>query len=388
MLSMEKEKIGTKENDCSIPLKWDSLRKLTYRANVGIPDAQEELEYRLRDRMELPLPGLRGEMLYLTGVSALRKRARELDMMYEKLPNRRGLKEIILLDAWSSATIEGARTTVEKVKQSFLDPKTKDDRMVVNAIAGSNYAYGQPITDKNIRKLWNKVVDGVCENEGCRGVKYRNGMVYIGSSDRIIHRPAEPEQLPELMEEWFAYCRTETSDLLIRSFVAHFYFVYIHPFCDGNGRTARILNASQLYHSGYKKMKSLPLANAINKQLAGYYNSLSDAETVQLGTTPGEGDWLDLSPFVSYMLDVFEQCLLDAALSRNVLTDTEKRLLTKMNKAGVHVEITTKKAAAILQRSESGTRAVLRALVQKGYLSVDTSGSAFVYRLQPHFVES
>ncbi|MBP3413095.1 MAG: Fic family protein, partial [Oscillospiraceae bacterium] len=284
---MEKEKIGTKENDCSIPLKWDSLRKLTYRANVGIPDAQEELEYRLRDRMELPLPGLRGEMLYLTGVSALRKRARELDMMYEKLPNRRGLKEIILLDAWSSATIEGARTTVEKVKQSFLDPKTKDDRMVVNAIAGSNYAYGQPITDKNIRKLWNKVVDGVCENEGCRGVKYRNGMVYIGSSDRIIHRPAEPEQLPELMEEWFAYCRTETSDLLIRSFVAHFYFVYIHPFCDGNGRTARILNASQLYHSGYKKMKSLPLANAINKQLAGYYNSLSDAETVQLGTTPG-----------------------------------------------------------------------------------------------------
>ncbi len=36
---------------------------------------------------------------------------------------------------------------------------------------------------------------------------------------------------------------------------------------------------------------------------------------------------LDLSPFVSYMLDVFEQCMIDAALSRNDLTTNEPALL-------------------------------------------------------------
>lgn len=360
---------------------FDTIQKLKYRANAGIAAAQEELNSRLNDRMELPLPGLHGEKLYLTGVAVLREKAAELDAMYEKLPVHRGVKDTILLDAWSSATIEGARTTVEKVRKSFDNPKTKDDRMVINTIAGSIYAYGRPVTDKNIRKLWEQIIDGVCENADHMGSKYRDGMVYIGSASHIVHIPAQPEVLPELMEKWFAYREKETSDLLIQSFVSHFYFVYIHPFCDGNGRAARILNASHLYHGGYKKMKSLPLSNAINNQLNGYYSSLSDSEAVLNGIEKG---WLDLSPFVSYMLDAFERCLVDAALSRNILSEAERKMLERMNKAGIHAEITTKKAAGILHRSESATRTVLNSLVQKGYLEVDTSKIPFVYQLQQH----
>ena len=54
--------------------------------------------------------------------------------------------------------------------------------------------------------------------------------------------------------------------------------------------------------------------SAINKQLSGYYSSFSDSEMVLYdhGTS-----WLDLSPFVSYMLDSFERCLMDAALVQN-----------------------------------------------------------------------
>ena len=136
---------------------FDSIQKLKYRANAGIAQAQEELNNRLNDRMELPLPGLHGEILFLTGVISLREKAAELNAMYEKLPTHCGVKDTILLDAWSSATIEGARTTVEKVRNSFENPKTKDDRMVINTIAGANYAYGRPITSRNIRKLWEKL---------------------------------------------------------------------------------------------------------------------------------------------------------------------------------------------------------------------------------------
>lgn len=388
------QKCNTAKGMDMYSFKWDTIQKLTYRANAGIGLAQAELEYRLRDCAEIPLPGLHGERIYLTGYTALHKKAEELNIMYEKLPVHRGMKEMIILDAWSSATIEGARTTVEKVKQSFADPRTKDDRMVINAVAGSNYAYGRPITDKNIRKLWEKIVDGVCENEEHKGTGYRDGMVYVGSNEEIIHTPALCEQLPELMEKWFAYCEADTSDLLIRSFVAHFYLVYVHPFCDGNGRIARILNASQLYHSGYKKMKSLPLSNSINSRLRGYYASISDSETVQSGAALGRTEsgrrgegWLDISPFVFYMLDVFEHCLTDAALSRNMLTEAEKKLLSRMNKAGLHAEITAGKAAGILRRSESTARAVLKGLAEKGYLRADTSKVPHVYQLQQHFTE-
>lgn len=363
------------------PSMLDTIQKLEYHVRANIPGAKDELHRRLTDRVKLPLCGLNGESLYLTGMSELRNKVSKLDTFYAQLPAHRGVKDTILLDAWSSATIEGARTTVQQVRDHFKNPKTKDDRMVINTIAGCNYAYSRPITVRNIRTLWEKVVEGVCDNDAYRGTLYRDGMVYIGSGTRIVHTPARAEQLPELMDQWFSFREEETGDLLIRSFVSHFYFVYLHPFCDGNGRTARILNASQLYHGGYKKMKSLPLSSAINKQLSGYYSSLEDSEIVLNGT---ESKWLDLTPFVSYMLDAFERCMMDAALSENVLSEKESKLLERMNKAGIHGEITVKKASAILRMSENGTRSVLEKLVKKGYLTVSKDKVPYIYRFEQH----
>lgn len=365
-------------------LKWDSIQKLKYRAKAGISAAERELNYRLEDRLELPLPGIRGETLYLTGYGALRKRADDLIIMLQKLPNRRGVQDIILLDAWSSATIEGARTTVEQVRRSFSDPKTKDDRMVINGITAANYAYSHLITERNIRKLWEMVVDGVCDNAGCRGYLYRDGDVYIGSETQRIHVPASYESIPDYMSKWFAYVGEKGDDLLIRSFVAHFYFVYIHPFCDGNGRLTRILNASCLYHGGYKKVKSLSITGAINRRLHGYYNTLEESENIMVD---GDVRWLDLSPFVAYMMDVFEGAVIDGALAKNVLTDRERRILDRMNQIGIHAEITARKAAGMLEVSEASARGTLNALVQKGYLVVNTSQLPFIYRLQQHITE-
>ena len=181
------------------------------------------------------------------------------------------------------------------------------------------------------------------------------------------------------MHSLFAY--EDQENPLLASFAAHFYFVYVHPFCDGNGRTARILNSSRLYHGGFTKMKNLALSTAINNQISGYYSSLTDSEKV---LRDGEGPWLDVSPFVSYMLDAFERCLIDAALSDDGPTEKEALLLERMNRVGINAEITTKKARQILNVSESTVRRTLTGLVQKGYLTVDTSGVPYIYRLQQH----
>lgn len=363
----------------------DTIQKLKYRADAQLPGAAEALNRRLSDRMELPLPGIHNEKIFLTDIGALRAKVKELNALYEKLPAHRIFKEKLLLDAWSSATIEGARTTVDQVKKAFDNPKSKDDKMVVNAINASRYAYKRQITAKNIRRLWEMIVRDVCENTGCMGVQYRSGMVYVASSTRTVHTPASAEMLPELMEKWFTYRETQTEDTLIQSFAAHFYFVYLHPFCDGNGRTARILNASHLYHSGYSKMKNLPLSNAINANLPGYYAGLSDSEAV---LNASHAPWLDLSPFVSYMLDVFEQSMLDAALSVNALTGQEKKLLERMNKIGGKAEITSANAGKILNIGVDSARQVLRKLAQKGYLSADTTHSPHIYRLEKHLPEA
>lgn len=188
---------------------WDSIQNLRFRAGANIMKAQEEMNIRLNDRMELPLPGIHGERLFLTGASNLRKRATELTKIYESLPDHHGVQDTILLDAWSSATVEGARTTVAQVKRSLSNPQTKDDRMVVNAISGSEYAYDCPITGGNIRRLWETVVDGVCENAEQKGKLYRDGMVYIGKP--IWTASKAPTTMTHTPSTWMKFTTTPMS---------------------------------------------------------------------------------------------------------------------------------------------------------------------------------
>lgn len=70
---------------------WNTLQKLEYRICANISGAKEELNMRLTDRVKLPLAGLNGENLYLTGMSALRDKAAELDALYAQLPAPRGV---------------------------------------------------------------------------------------------------------------------------------------------------------------------------------------------------------------------------------------------------------------------------------------------------------
>ena len=66
---------------------------------------------------------------------------------------------------------------------------------------------------------------------------YRNGPVYIRGAN---HVPPNPVPRPAMMEELFALMKEESS-AAVRAVLGHFVFVHIHPFMDGNGRTARFL---------------------------------------------------------------------------------------------------------------------------------------------------
>ncbi len=74
---------------------------------------------------------------------------------------------------------------------------------------------------------------------------------------------------------------------------------------------------------GEEMVKQISLATAINRQLGNYYSSLADSEVILNGQ---EKPWLDISPFVSYMLDIMEQSLVDAALSVNLQSESEQHI--------------------------------------------------------------
>lgn len=272
----------------------------------------------------------------------------------------------VLLDSFHSATIEGARTTIESVKRSIHAPNNKNDKMVVNNLKALERVYsGYKVTDGSMRKLWEIIVDGVCENERLKGLKYRSGEVYIASYDRIVHTPAACGHIEEYMSSMFAFMADSRIDAVLKAIIVHFYFAYIHPYCDGNGRMARILQNYSLYHDGYSGVRKIRISQAINLHLGSYYKTLEQAEKPLV---LDKQMVLDITVFIDYMLARITEACHMADKKQDNLTESEKRLLERMSRRGIGAEITVKRAADLLGVSESQAGRILNHLSEKRYL--------------------
>jgi Fic family protein len=104
------------------------------------------------------------------------------------------------------------------------------------------------------------------------------------------YRPPVPEEVPRLMREFLDWINAPEQlnwDRLIRAVAAHFYLVSIHPFADGNGRTARALESFLLYQGGLNSRGFYSLANYYYRLRTEYFQHLNLARsTAETDLTP------------------------------------------------------------------------------------------------------
>ncbi len=286
--------------------------------------------------------------------------------------NRVNYLDNMVLDSYASATIEGAVTTLERTRQLINSkgiPKNKSERMVLNTLSASEWIKDKKLTIDTMLELWNKVVDGVCENENQRGDRFRTGMVYVGSSSRIVHISQKPEKIEENMEMLFQFLHNNKK--IETAFLAHFYFVYIHPFCDGNGRTARILMSKILYDAGYQNAFSIPFSNMIMNNLSGYYKSLQLSEIVYENK-------LDVSSFLLYLSNVMLKTLTLLQQDGGKISELEAQVFNFISKHAGAV-LTAKKCADKFELSLSEVTTVLETMVTRGTLERYTANGVNYY---------
>lgn len=241
--------------------------------------------------------------------------------------------------------------------------------MVVNSIKGYYYALNNPNTIDNLLELWKIITQDVCDNKDKVGDRFRTGMVYVGNETETIHTPEVPEKLEERMADLYKFIdksinHADKDNVILAAVIFHFYFVYIHPFADGNGRTARIMMASIMHHAGYDKVGALPISRCINDRLSRYYNSLKESELLRI---EDKKRYMDITPFLADMLDILELAMQSAKASKNDLTKDESILLIKMKKHN-GAEITLEKTASILNTTQEHAFQILQGMVEKGYL--------------------
>jgi Fic family protein len=119
--------------------------------------------------------------------------------------------------------------------------------------------------------------------------------VVSGRLDRpTIHFEAPPrlglEQALSDFLEWFETSRDQPElDPLVRAGVAHFWFVTLHPFDDGNGRLTRAITDLALAQGEHQAIRFYAMSASILEDRAGYYNALESSQKATLDIT----DWLE-----------------------------------------------------------------------------------------------
>jgi hypothetical protein len=221
--------------------------------------------------------------------------------------------EIYLTDAYHSLSIEGYRVSealIERLRKGNWDPEANHkDKAYADALAARGYWQAFQAVKKSLEKILNKNSPGAVVskdhsvwyrelfapsvNAGLISASdlagYRNQPVYIRKSR---HVPPRHEAVRDLMPEFFSLLNDE-EEPAVKAVLGHFFFVYIHPYIDGNGRIGRFMMNVMLAGGGYpwtvipletrnKYMAALEEAS-VRKKIEPFARFL--AELVQKGTT-------------------------------------------------------------------------------------------------------
>lgn len=107
--------------------------------------------------------------------------------------------------------------------------------------------------------------------------RFRDGDEGVFNGDTCIFMAPPQQFVPSLMQDLFGWMSTNRKEVhpLIMGAVFHYEFVFIHPFSDGNGRTARLWH-TMLLNEWNAVFAYIPLESQIEKFQNDYYNAISE----------------------------------------------------------------------------------------------------------------
>lgn len=178
----------------------------------------------------------------------------------------------------SSCAIEQNTLSLDQVTNVINGKKVigpqKDIMEVQNAINAYNRIEKiNPFVEEDLKSIQYEFTKNIIPEAG----KYRNGNECVSDEKgNIVFIAPPPTMVPKLMFRLFCFINREYNNIhpLILSSVFHYEFVFIHPFKDGNGRTARYWQNAILGRWN-KLCYWVPIENQIHKYQDDYYNAIS-----------------------------------------------------------------------------------------------------------------
>ncbi len=213
-------------------------------------------------------------------------------------------KEALINRSHHSTSIEGNPLSKEQVaiivSGGKIKAREKDKKEVLNYIKALKFIdkYGRNIkkyTPATILKLHELISKGILSKN--QSGKFRNKMVYVVDSfGRTVFTPPQIAKVPDLAADLCNWLNSkEAKDLypVLVAGIAHYEFVRIHPFIDGNGRCARALATLILYQLGFDIKDFFALDDYYNEDRQSYYTALQTVDP----------DTIDITQWVEYFTE-------------------------------------------------------------------------------------
>lgn len=161
-------------------------------------------------------------------------------------------KMMLSLEIKTNNAIEGVYDDIQNIEEVIQNSHYygKDKNRILNLYYGYRFILLNPVQNKeNLKKLYQILSKGLLDeySENNMGEYYRNNEVFIMDSvGRLIlscDKGMSSDKVESCMNDLFTYLddskQEKLMDIFIKSQILHFYFVYVHPYYDVNGRTAR-----------------------------------------------------------------------------------------------------------------------------------------------------
>jgi Fic family protein len=291
--------------------------------------------------------------------------------------------DILTEEAIKTSAIEGERLNLESVRSSVarhlglpdagLTPETHSVDGLVEVLLDATRNYNKPLTDERL-KGWQAALFPT----GFSGFSRIRVGEWRGHSMRVVSGPVGREKVHfeappgECVEKemqrflsWWESSR-KTEDGLLRAGIAHFYFVTIHPFEDGNGRVARALTDMALAQDEKLGVRYYSFSSRIMREREDYYRILE---------TSSKGPGTDITDWLAWFLGCYQRAI----------DGSEKIIGHVLAKAGFWqafgtLELNERQRKVVNRILEAGKGGFLGGLTTRKYVSMAKVSRATAFR--------
>ena len=151
-------------------------------------------------------------------------------------------------------------------------------RNVINWIdERANYKSTQVFMEDTLLALHRLTVRGLIEDKYVGAYRDKQVIVQSATTEGIIFRPPPALEIPYLIGDFFGWGNADSTvniHPVFQAAITHYQIVYIHPFIEGNGRTARALATLLLYTLEYDFKRFFSLEQYFDTDVEAYYQAL------------------------------------------------------------------------------------------------------------------